>query len=155
MDQLFKALPRDLQWEILTEFVGTHKVRNGKLLRKMPREHHVQSINKAKGIIPLDAWLKDRRMHLMYKTTNPSCTLDGLKVLTILVPVLNNWASAVHLCETPSGELIYIYDTKTSRFKIPLDDKNSLPPFIKNEYHSYPYTDKKKNLKTITHIYRD
>ena len=35
MDQLFKALPRDLQWEILSEFVGSHSVRNGKLIRKL------------------------------------------------------------------------------------------------------------------------
>lgn len=35
MDQLFKDLPRDLQWEILTEFVGTHTVRKGKLIRKI------------------------------------------------------------------------------------------------------------------------
>jgi len=35
MDQLFKALPRDLQWHILTEFVGSHSVRKGKLIKKM------------------------------------------------------------------------------------------------------------------------
>ena len=35
MDNLFKALPSDLQWEILQDFVGTHVVRNGKLMRKM------------------------------------------------------------------------------------------------------------------------
>ena len=34
MDQLFKALPQDLQWEVLTEFTGTHSVRNGKLIKK-------------------------------------------------------------------------------------------------------------------------
>jgi hypothetical protein len=35
MDNLFLALPRDLQWEILTEFVGTHVVHGGKLMRKI------------------------------------------------------------------------------------------------------------------------
>jgi len=35
MDQLFKALPRDLQWEILSEYVGSHSVRKGKLMTKM------------------------------------------------------------------------------------------------------------------------
>ena len=35
MDQLFKKLPRDLQWKILVEFLGTHVVRNGKLMRKI------------------------------------------------------------------------------------------------------------------------
>jgi hypothetical protein len=35
VDQLFLKLPRDLQWEILETFVGTHVVRNGKLMRKL------------------------------------------------------------------------------------------------------------------------
>jgi hypothetical protein len=41
IDQLFNALPRDLQWEILSEFVGTHAVRKGKLMRKLvePFQH--------------------------------------------------------------------------------------------------------------------
>lgn len=148
MDQLFKALPRDLQWEILTEFVGTHSVRNGKLLRKITREHQVQSFKK---ILTMNLWLKDRRYHLMYKTNNPRCTLGDLKVLTILMPVLNCLDRAVYLCETPLGELLYIYNTPTSRFEIPLDEKNSLPEFIKHIYPSYPYTDKKKRI--ISNIY--
>lgn len=35
IEQLFKALPRDLQWFILVEFVGSHSVRKGKLIKKM------------------------------------------------------------------------------------------------------------------------
>lgn len=144
MEQLFKALPRDLQWEILSEFVGTHVVRNGKLIRKITGEHQVLSINNA---LPMNLWLKDRRFHLMYKTgKNSSCTLGDLRVLTILMPVLNNLDRAVYLCEDRSGELIYIYNTPTSRFEIPLDASNSLPPFIKHTYPSYPYTDKKKRI---------
>jgi hypothetical protein len=144
MDQLFNALPRDLQWEILSDFVGTHKVRNGKLLRKITDEHQVQSINKA---LPMNMWLKGRRFHLMYKTgKNSSCTLGDLRVLTILMPELNNLDRAVYLCETPSSELIYIYNTPTTRFEIPLDDSIRLSPFIKHIYPSYPHTDKKKRL---------
>ena len=47
MDQLFKALPRDLQWEILSEFVGSYSVRNGKLIKKIifdERHQMLQSI---------------------------------------------------------------------------------------------------------------
>ena len=141
MDNLFKALPRDLQWEILSEFVGTHVVRNGKLLRKLTCGHQVQSINK---IIPMNLWLKDRRFHLMYNNKHSRCTFGDLKVLTILMPKLNYLDHAVYLCEDKSGELIYIYNTPTSRYEIPLDDNNSLPEFIKHIYPSYPYTDKKK-----------
>jgi hypothetical protein len=35
MDQLFDALPDDLQWEILSEFVGSHAVRKGKLIKRI------------------------------------------------------------------------------------------------------------------------
>ena len=143
MDQLFKALPRDLQWEILSEFVGTHVVRNGKLLRKITGEHQVQSFNKA---MPMNFWLKDRRFHLMYNNKNSRCTLGDLKVLTILMPKLNNLDRAVYLCETPLGELLYIYNTPTSRFEIPLDDKTRLSVFIQHTYPSYPHTDKKKRV---------
>ena len=34
MEQLLKALPRDLQWHILAEFVGSHAVRKGRLMKK-------------------------------------------------------------------------------------------------------------------------
>ena len=150
MDNLFKSLPRDLQWEILSEFVGTHTVRNGKLLRKLTREHQVQSIKKT---LPMNLWLKDRRIHLMYTTgKNSSCTLGELRVLTILTTELNNLDRAVYLCEDKSGELVYIYNTPTSRFEIPLDDKNSLPEFIKHTYTSYPYTNKKKASNYITQM---
>ena len=35
MDKMFKNLPRDLQWEVLTVFVGSHSVRKGKLIQKL------------------------------------------------------------------------------------------------------------------------
>jgi hypothetical protein len=147
MDQLFKALPQDLQWEILSEFVGTHKVRNGKLLRKITGEHQVLSLKTA---LPMNLWLKDRRFHLMYNNKNSRCTLGDLKVLTILMPKLNNLDRAVYLCEAKSGELIYIYNTPTSRFEIPLDNSVILCPFVKHIYPSYPHTNKKK--RTISKI---
>ena len=40
MNQLFMALPSDLQYEVLAEFVGTHVVRKGKLLRKLVNPFH-------------------------------------------------------------------------------------------------------------------
>ena len=35
MDKMFANLPRDLQWEILAVFVGSHAVRKGKLIQKL------------------------------------------------------------------------------------------------------------------------
>ena len=148
MEQLFKALPRDLQWEILSEFVGTHVVRNGKLLRKITYKIEVQSIDKSKGIIPLEMWLKGRRLHQMYKGSI-LCTLGDLRVLTLLP--LNKWDHVVHYCETRAGETLYMYNTPTNCFEIPLDDSVHLSPFIKNVYPSYPHTDKKKRI--IRNIY--
>ena len=45
-DELFIKLPRDLQWEILETFVGTHIVRNGKLMRKMTGRIQAQLLDK-------------------------------------------------------------------------------------------------------------
>ena len=62
----------------------------------------------------------------MYKTNNPRCTLGDLRVLTILTTELNNRGREVYLCEDRAGKLIYIYNTPTSRFEIPLDDNTRL-----------------------------
>ena len=44
MDKLFKALPRDLQWEVLTVFVGSHAVRKGQLIQKINLDNKYQLI---------------------------------------------------------------------------------------------------------------
>ena len=53
MDQLFKALPEALQWEIMTEFVGTHLVRYNKLRRKMTGEIHSLLLQNYKSRYPI------------------------------------------------------------------------------------------------------
>lgn len=42
ISQLFQALPRDLQWEILSVFVGSHSVRKGVLIRKLVSDFRFQ-----------------------------------------------------------------------------------------------------------------
>ena len=147
MDNLFKALPRDLQWEVLTEFVGTHVVRNGKLLRK------------------LDNTIKDR-----LKVTS----VDGTKVFWAkprlhCIPCKRNtymiacvWFHSGNLMQIfkdpNSGEISYVYSkpfpeinaTPQKAITSVLDDSIRLPEFIKHAYQSYPYTNKKKYLKTNT-----
>ena len=44
VNKLFTALPRDLQWEVLTVFLGSHSVRKGKLIRKMDFDARHQMI---------------------------------------------------------------------------------------------------------------
>ena len=53
MDQLFKALPEVLQWEILSEFVGTHVVRYKKLRRKFTGEVHAMLLKNYKKKTPM------------------------------------------------------------------------------------------------------
>jgi hypothetical protein len=147
MDNLFKALPRDLQWEILSEFVGTHTVRNGKLMRK------------------LDNKIKDR-----LKVTSVGCSKElWLKPYCILCSPTeyNNYMIAcvwfhsgnlMKICDNPNTrEIRYVYskpypnvnDTPQKPITSVLDDSVILPPFEKHTYPSYPYTNKKKAYNKI------
>ena len=147
MDNLFIALPRDLQWEILSEFVGTHAVRNGKLMRKLGNKIKdrlkVSSVGKTKEL-----WLKPCLIHCI-----PSA---HLKFNTYMLACV--WFYSGHLikiCEdSNTHEISYVYsepfhkvnDTRQKAIIHLLDNSVVLPPFIKHTYVSYEYTDKKKRL---------
>jgi len=150
MDQLFKALPHDLQWEVLTEFVGTHNVRNGKLMRKivysivdgqivrhLAHGHFVPAVNGLKVRQRL-VWLADRTedtrpQYIRFSTLRPR---------------------QIMFCEDGSnGDTIFGY-RKTVDYHILWEiqypetiayDDVALPLFVKHSYPSYPDTDKKKN----------
>jgi hypothetical protein len=153
LDKLFNALPRDLQWEILTEFVGTHVVRNGKLMRKLTTppqvlKHHIIRVN-------------------------PTCPWHYSKYGTISVhPVIPCFLSeAVHIIafvQLPhAGLLMYCTNRKHSYIifrtaikiiegrstwddeRFLLDDSVVLPPFKKNTYPSYPFTNKKMGRRVL------
>ena len=148
MDQLFKALPRDLQWEVLTEFTGTHTVRKGKLRRKI-----VYSMVGGK----LMRQLEDN-------TFIP--VVHGLKVRQRLAWLYDPHDNIQHyvrfyidtqmkFCEDAiTGETIYCYrkviddlplwelQFRTTR----AEDAVTLPPFIKHDCPSYPHTDKKRKI---------
>jgi hypothetical protein len=144
MDNLFKALPRDLQWEILSEFVGTHVVRNGKLMRKLGTKIEDQLKVTSSGYSK-ELWLKPclidctPSMHLQFNTYMIAC-------------VWFNGGNLLQICEdSNTHEISFVYFEPLH--KIPqkaiisvLDDSIVLPPFIKHEYPSYEYTDKKKRL---------
>ena len=152
MDQLFKALPRDLQWEILETFIGTHVVRNGKLMRKMTG--HIQA-----QLIKTMPWNPDSVMF------NPSGGMF-LELCLKRKPILANsfigfddgviaksyvglcrLGRCIYVCElAATREILYLHITQTDSFTVPLVDSVILPAFKKNKYPSYPYTDKKKGL---------
>ena len=142
MEQLFKALPRDLQWEILSEFVGTHVVRNGKLLRKLDNtikdRLKVTSAGYSKEL-----WLK------------PCCVPCSPNEYYMIACVWFHSGNLMKMFKDPnSGEISYVYskpypkenETPQKPITSVLDDSIHLPEFIKHIYPSYPYTDKKKRL---------
>ena len=152
MDQLFKALPRDLQWEILETFVGTHVVRNGKLMRKMIGNIQARLVKTmawnptsvtfhASGSMSVELCLTRKPIQ-----TNTFLEFDNDIIAKTYVG-LCKLGRCIYVCELPATrEIIYLYVTRTDRFTVPLVDSVILPPFKKNNYPSYPFTDIKKGL---------
>jgi hypothetical protein len=141
MDKLFKALPRDLQWEILSEFVGTHVVRNGKLMRKMSGNIQRELADKMRNDCD--------RLYLKFQ---PSFKPAGEWFTYKTIRFNNKFLlfrrddMAVYLCLIASGDMFYMYSTLSGCFIVPMDDSVILTPFVKNEYPSYPFTNKKMGI---------
>ena len=126
MDQLFDALPDDLQWEILSEFVGSHAVRKGKLIKRIVADERHKML--------LD-------MPLIYSSVGEENT------------VLNFYNGAVvylshgRLLVTGKSELTrrmygFRRDPGTATYVVRMgqhymDDTVELPPFEKHLYPSY------------------
>jgi hypothetical protein len=150
MDKLFNALPRDLQWEVLTEFLGTHVVRYGKLMRKIVYTTTPDgSISRQTGntYFPVVSgtrvrqrlsWLYDRHDNIQHYIRFYSDT-------------------PMKFCEDAiSGETIYCYRKVIDdlplwelQFTPVRDTATTLPPFVKNVYPSYPHTDKKRRIPLV------
>ena len=149
IDKLFKALPRDLQWEILQDFAGTHVVRNGKLMRKMTGDIQEKLMTKMEWSSMSIRFTPDGMLRQLCLKCNPIQTntyftpFDNMITKTLVQ--LAKWGGRqVYVSEMPeTGKIIYEYTTPTCDFTLTLDDSIILPPFIKHEYSSYPYTDKK------------
>jgi len=137
MWQLFKSLPRDLRWEVLSEFVGSHAVRKGKLMKKIVFGDRHQMIRD----IP--------RIHKCY-----------IHLYTYLYNTKSNvdlWGgSQLMFCDNPkTGAAGYMFRKRNIRrysgedrsYELrytPLNDSVVLPPFEKHSYPSFPDTEKKK-----------
>ena len=139
MDQLFKALPSDLQWEILSDFVGTHVVRNGKLMRKMSVEIQKELARK----IPGGIWIKQLPLYVPF---GKWIAYDGICFNT-KVALKRGFKMDIHLHEDWNNrEITYIYyrhNASSDTYKYFLEDEHIISNFIKHDYLSYPYTDKK------------
>ena len=140
VDQLFKALPRDLLWEVLSEFVGSHSVRKGKLIKKLVFDNRHQML--------LDRPLISQEIGIQYDTF-------GFYAETAVI-MSNGRYLAVGLNPGKMDELMYgfrkilpgdddlkpwLIDIEITR----LNDSVLLPLFEKHSYPSCPFTNKKKN----------
>jgi hypothetical protein len=142
MNQLFNALPRDLQWEVLTEFTGTHSVRNGKLIKKIVFDDRHQ--------ILLDMPLIRQKIGIEYDTSF---------FYAEAAVIMSNDRYLSFGEGSGSGRLAHGFrkivpgdddDNATwygRNMEIAfMDDSVVLHPFVKHSYPSYEYTAKKKAL---------
>jgi len=142
MDQLFKALPRDLQWEILETFVGTHVVRDGKLMRKMTG-YVQEELASIMGADLGGMWIKRLPLNIPLGIW---VAYEGLCYNTNLI-LRKDFKMDIYLRENlETRELTYLYYMRNSysdSYNYDMDNGQILPPFIKHFYPSYEYTDKK------------
>jgi hypothetical protein len=152
LDKLFNALPRDLQWEILTEFVGTHVVRNGKLIRKMTGEIQAQLLKNMPmifGMRTIKLCIKNKPIQQNGNICDPHTNLCIRSFVNLGGPRFRLLCVGENL---DTGELFYRYiidpigDKNRIVIITPIDNSIVLPPFSKNNYPSYEYTDKKQGI---------
>ena len=137
MEQLFKALPQDLQWEVLSEFVGTHTVRRGHLRRKLVLGPEYQSVMTRSTV---------------FKTIDPFWHSYTKPVTYVSL----KWGRRIECYQCPKGEdTHYHYVSPLDATKPyscgtvvrtvhPPRNSVALPPFEKHSYPSYEHTDKKQ-----------
>jgi hypothetical protein len=151
MNQLFRALPSDLQFEVLSEFVGTHAVRKGKLRRKIVYSMVDGSLVRQlddNTFIPVVHGLKNRQ-RLTWLHDRPEAEWPKY----IRFTTLGN--RQMQFCDDGvTGNTTFGY-RKTVDYHIlwemqyPVaraEDAVILPPFVKHVYPSYPHTNKKRRI---------
>lgn len=167
MDQVFKRLPQALQWEILTVFVGGFAVRFNRLRRFMTGDiqklimkhnfelHDISSRNLwAKNIVhsPIPFRLeyllnRERRRRLGFGEDGfPGFKMENSNIYQAiaLTEFTRRETFAVLLKARDTGSLSYGYYSWARDWYItPVDDSIKLAPFVKHNYPSYPYTNKK------------
>ena len=140
MDKMFAKLPRDIQWEVLTVFVGSHTVRKGKLIEKLVSSIKFQRIEEMHRIQKcyIGQYIQD------FNTTSFVQFSNGSQLM---------------FCECPyTGQVGYKFRQVIKREcswmpkaygleYTPLTRSPPLPPFEKHSYPSYEDTDKKKALR--------
>ena len=142
MWQLFKNLPRDLRWEVLSEFVGSHAVRKGKLIKKIVFGDRHQMIQD----IPLIHKCYIQLYSYRYNAKSDVRLWGGSQLM---------------FCDNPkTGATGYMFrkrnirrysgeDRSYDQHYTPMNDSVVLPPFEKHSYPSFPDTEKKKKIRRL------
>jgi hypothetical protein len=136
--QLFNSLPRDLQWEILSVFVGSHSVRKGVLIRKLP--------------------VNDFRFRL----------LENISLICVcnIQKYTSHWDAKTIVYMHNGSQLMYCQSKNSERMGVMFRKKKShldnfwgvtytplavsdvvLLTYVKHSYPSYPDTENKKSLR--------
>jgi hypothetical protein len=138
MDQLFQALPTDLQWEILSEFVGSHSVRNGKLIKKIVFDERHQMLE---------------NMARIRTTWDPPLILEVIPISFVL---FSNGTQLMFTYHPGYGTLGYMFISNKREWTrldiITGTHWTGTPPYEKHVYPSYEYTDKKKKKYNQTNL---
>ena len=144
MDQLFKALPRDLQWEVLTEFVGSHAVRKGKLIKKIVFDGRHQMLLNMPRIC--------QKIGIGYDTSF---------FYAEAAVIMSNERYLAFGEGSGSGRLAHGFrkilhddDDNSPWYGVNMDitymdDSVILPPFEKHSYPSFPDTENKKRSRIM------
>ena len=139
MFQLFHALPRDLQWEVLSVFVGSHSVRKGELIRKIVKHAGIYQM--------LEAIPRVRKCHIYlynrdYHAETYASMRDGSQLMFCEDPVSGNtgYTHRRPFRRTDPRES-RSYDCRYTPRTV---SRTVLPPYVKNVYRSYEDTNKKK-----------
>ena len=143
MDQLFDALPRDLQWEILSEFVGSHSVRNGKLIKKIVFDERHQIL---------------LGLSRIRTTWSPPIRLEVKPISFVL---FSNRTQLMYTYHPDYGTLGYMFISNEIEYYGSFQCRKQIwtrqnitigthwygvPPYEKHSYPSYEFTEKKKKL---------
>ena len=147
MEKLFRNLPTDLQWHVLQNFVGTHVVRNGKLLRKLTYyTAHDGSLMRQVGnesLLVVNGMKQRRRPHdwSYDKDENIRYHIRLRDLPTIRFYEDNISGDTIYGYNKMYEGIYPVWELHFPTYKVA--DELVLPSFVKKVYPSYPYTNKK------------
>ena len=153
MDELFKALPRDLQWEILEDFVGGYAVRTNKLRRLLTDDPMIQIMRHTYGInqsCPPNGYLKNFVIHHRRYTFPHNYELENTRTEAKL-EFSTKEKFVILFRNISTNKYSYGYKSSDQWIIMPFDESVVLPPYERHHYPSYPNTNKKlrRSLQTM------